>query len=350
MPGPQLTVEGLASRNDSGAGASEAANLCIPDLEIRRQHKCSGIDLALDSSFSRAETRRIVAPWSSRSTVMNICVLVANYDSGHYCMRMGRGPDWLFESGLRPLLTGLGHNLMREEITISDPHPAEIKTAFALCRAVAEQVRACRSKGYFPLVLSGNCNIAVGAISGCGCQNTGIVWFDAHGESTTPDTTNSGFLDGMGISILTGQCWHNLALTIPGFNPVAGRRVLLVGSRDLESAELALLDRVGVSRIGASEDLGSHVEALTHEIDGVYLHLDLDVLDPAVGVANQWATSGGLTLEAMKQAVKSIQRVTRIKGFGIASYDPDVDRDQRALGAAVSITELLLGTAILASS
>ena len=82
---------------------------------------------------------------------------------------------------------------------------AEIQTAFALCAAVAEKARESRATGRFPLVLSGNCNVAVGTVAGCGCGSTDVVWFDAHGEATTPETTTSGFLDGMGISILTGK-------------------------------------------------------------------------------------------------------------------------------------------------
>jgi arginase len=277
------------------------------------------------------------------TTIMNVCVLTVAYDSGHYRARMGRGPAYIFEAGLKPLLTRLGHNFKREEITVPDSHLAEIKTAFGLCRAVAERVRANRSDGYFPLVLSGNCNTAVGAISGCGCQNTGVVWFDAHGEATTPDTTSSGFLDGMGISILTGQCWSKMALTIPGFYPVPAEQILLVGSRDLENDEIALLNRIGVTRVAGIEDLGSQLTSLAHQVDEVYMHFDLDVLDPSEAIANQWTPTGGMSIEALKHAVKSIRRTTRVKGFGIASYDPELDRDGRALGAASSVAELLLG-------
>lgn len=156
-----------------------------------------------------------------------------------------------------------------------------------------------------------------------------MVWFDAHGESTTPETTTSGFLDGMGIGILTGQCWHRLGLGIPEFEPVSGRRILLVGSRDLEPEECALLDRIGVTRVTAIGDLKPH-------------HFDLDVLDPAVAVWNQWASPGGLSIEALTQAVGMIQAHTKIKGLGIASYDPELDHDNRALSAACSIVKLVL--------
>jgi hypothetical protein len=60
---------------------------------------------------------------------------------------MGCGPEHLFESGLNPLLTRLGHNLKREEITVSDSHPAEIKTAFALCRVVATEFAPIKTMG-----------------------------------------------------------------------------------------------------------------------------------------------------------------------------------------------------------
>lgn len=258
---------------------------------------------------------------------------------------MGCGPDRLFEFGLKPLLTRLGHNFVTEEITAPDSHLAEIKTAFALCRTVADRVRACQREGDFPIVLSGNCNTAVGTVSGCGCQNSGMVWFDAHGESTTPETTTSGFLDGMGISILTGQCWTALARTVPGFDPVPGEHILLVGARDLEPDEIKLQDRTGVTRVSSTEHLGSLVASLAHQVDGVYLHIDLDVLDPAEAIANQWAPPGGLTIEAMKEAARTIQAHTRIKALGIASYDPEADHNGRALAAASSITESLLAAA-----
>src|SRR5262249_39623543 len=140
-----------------------------------------------------------------------------------------------------------------------DRFPAEIRTAFVLSGLIAERVRASRRDGWFPLVLSGNCNAAVGTVTGCGYQNTAVVWFDAHGEATTPETTTSGFLDGMGISILTGQCWKTLACSILEFQPVSGDRIVLVGSRDLEAPEFELLDRVGVRRLTSMEGLESAV-------------------------------------------------------------------------------------------
>src|ERR1043166_8042395 len=118
---------------------------------------------------------------------MDICVLTVPYDSGVYGARMGRGPKLLLESGLKASLIRLGHKVTVEEIRVSANPTAEIATAFELCRLVAGRVHECLKAGAFPILLSGNCNTAIGAIAGCGSQNTGVAWFDAHGESTTPE-------------------------------------------------------------------------------------------------------------------------------------------------------------------
>jgi arginase len=190
-------------------------------------------------------------------------------------------------------------------------------------------------------VLSGNCNASLGTVSGCGCGTTGVVWFDAHGEATTPDTTRSGFLDGMGISMLCGQSWHHLARSVPGFTPLAGQHVVLVGARDVEPDEADLLQRLGVRRVSRVEDLATTLAPLQAQtqIDGVYVHLDLDVLDPQDATANHWATPGGLRIASMARALTEARRMLLIKALGLASYSPEVDRDRRGLQAALTMIE-----------
>jgi len=290
------------------------------------------------------------SPRSSHSSVrirhtegMNIQILVVPYDSGHIRRRMGRGPEHLLEHSIKPVLNRLGHHFRTEEITLAE--------TYSQPRSRPRSYSPTWSRNAFvPAVLrvgSPSCSLGI-AVSpsepslAAGAKSTGVVWFDAHGEATTPDTTRSGFLDGMGISVLTGQSWKNLATSISGFEVLNGERILLVGSRDLEQAEFELLDRVGVRRLAGSGPRGDGDRPLAAQTDGVYVHLDLDVLDPKEAVANQWVPPGGLTTETIRNFVKETRHHTAIKAVGIASYDPDADRDGRAGRAAASIIESLL--------
>jgi arginase len=270
-------------------------------------------------------------------------VILSPYDSGHCRKRMGCGPEHILESGLKPLFGRLGIEFGSEEVAPDHPFPAEINSAFQLARKISERVRARREAGAFPIVLSGNCNAAVGTVSGCGAENTGVVWFDGHGEATTPETTRSGFLDGMPISILVGRAWHALARSVPGFTPISGNRVLLFGARDLEVAELTLLGEAGVRQMATVEQLKRSLAALASEIKSVYVHVDLDVLDPSVAKANQWTPPNGISLEVLIRAIREVRKRSTIAALGIASYDPEVDRGGRALAAAVAVTEAVLG-------
>lgn len=255
---------------------------------------------------------------------------------------MGCGPERILEAGLKPLFTRLGIEFGNEEVAPDHPFPAEINSAFQLAGKISERVRSCREAGIFPIVLSGNCNAAVGTVSGCGAENTGIVWFDGHGEATTPETTRSGFLDGMPISVLLGRAWQTLAKTVPRFSPVPGNCILLFGARDLEPVEVTLLDDTGVQQMATVEQMMQALPALAKKVEQIYVHVDLDVLDPSVARSNQWTPPDGISLERLVQAIGEVKNHAKIAALGIASYDPEVDRDGRALAAAVAVVEAVL--------
>jgi arginase len=267
---------------------------------------------------------------------MNVDVIVVPYDSGRFGERMGAGPARLLRETIGPILAAEGHGARVQEIFVPEPFTAEIRNAFVVAGMVAERVRASVGEGRFPLVLSGNCNVAVGTIAGCGCERTGVVWFDAHGEAMTPDTTTSGFLDGMGIAVLTGQSWGAMARSVAGFAPVPGERIVLVGGHDLEPPENEVLSRAGVRRSLAGFDGWG---------DGVYVHFDLDALDPSEAIWNSWSPPSGMTVEAVRQAVAEVKRQTTVRACGFASYHPEADADGRGARAAAEILSATLASA-----
>ena len=147
---------------------------------------------------------------------METRIILVPYDSGHCRKRMGNGPDRILDHGLKDLLNEIGIRFDSNEIQLENPFPTEISAAFELGRKISARMRDCHDQGKLPIILSGNCNAAVGTVSGCGPTQTGVVWFDAHGEANPPATTRSGFLDGMPISTLVGRAWQTLAKTVPG--------------------------------------------------------------------------------------------------------------------------------------
>ena len=276
--------------------------------------------------------------------------ILAPYDSGYRGLRMGPGPDHLMKGGLPEMLRSAGRpSLSFAHVLPEVDPPTEVATAFELDRLVAEQVREAVADNQFPLVLSGNCNAAVGTISGLGAPDLGVVWSDAHADFNTPETTTTGFTDGMGLAVAVGHCWKVMARDVPGFVPVAERDVVLAGVRAMEPSEeerLAASDVVvvGANRIGlhVPSALEAALDGLESRVDRVYVHLDLDVLEPEkAGKANEFAPEGELSAEDLKTALGMVHERFAIAAAGIASYDPSFDADGRVLDVALACARML---------
>jgi arginase len=272
---------------------------------------------------------------------MDIQLLAVPYDSGNRGVRMGAGPERLLDAGLERALRENGHSV-RTSIAELAPGAwnAEIQTSFELMRMLSIAVRDARESGRFPIVLAGNCNTAAGTLAGLGTEFTGVAWFDAHGDFNTPETTRSGFLDGTAVALITGRCWTQLAATIPGFSAIPDNRVCLIGTRDLDELESALLDESSVDVIGPEHfrsALPGTLRRIRAQVDSIYVHLDLDVLDSAVAAANSYALSGGLTLADIDDALAQIAAEFRIAGVTLSAYDPAVDTFGHAAEAAIRL-------------
>lgn len=283
---------------------------------------------------------------------MKIQVFEIPYDSGHFRERMGHGPAALMDAGLINRLRFLGHEVGINRIRCSEQFATEIKSTFELAGQLSRQVERASEDKQLSIVLSGNCNAALGAISGLGTVRTGVIWFDAHGEFNTPETTRSGFLDGMGLAIATGHCWRRMADSIQGFSRVPAQNIVLVGVRYTDEEEQALLDRSGIQQIPAAQIrdrgirplLAPALSAMKRRVDRLYVHFDLDVLSPTVARWNEWTPKNGLTLEHVKEALDLLAGDPPIAAIGFASHDPTLD-GERSYDAAREILDVALALA-----
>ena len=216
-------------------------------------------------------------------------------------------------------------------IALGAPFENEVGACFDLNRQVAAAVAAARARGALPVVLTGNCHTQQAVVAGARAE--GMVWFDCHGDLQTPETTTSGFFDGCALSMVLGQCWAALCASVPGFAPLAGERIVLVGGRDLEPAERERLAVAGIAHVGerAVGGLGAVLGAAGSPVS---LHLDLDVLDAeAVGRANAYAMPGGLSAAELAEAVGTVTGAAELAALTISAYDPAHDTDGGVRGA-----------------
>ena len=281
----------------------------------------------------------------------DIRIIAVPYDSGHPGLRMGAGPEHLLDNGLAEALRSEGRVLSVTTVRHEREPAAEVATAFELDGLVSGQVRRALAEGGFPLVLSGNCNTAaVGTLSGAGPGDLGVVWFDAHGEFNTPETTTTGFIDGMGLAIVVGHCWKAMARGVPGYFALPEENVVMAGVREVDPSEQGRLDASGITVVGVDviekqglrRALATALDDLKTRVGRVYVHVDLDVLDAGkVGKANEFAVKGGPDAEELQAALGMVRERFEVAAVGIASFDPAFDADGRILRVAIASTRVL---------
>ena len=276
---------------------------------------------------------------------MRITVIQAPYWLGNHELPMAAGPTRIVEAGAADALSRAGHEV---ELVAVEPgeldrddgyYSNEIKASFAVMRVIAQRVRDTVERGSFPLVLATNCFNTVGIVAGGG-EDVGVVWFDAHGDFSTTDTSLSGFLDGVGLSVLTGTGWKALRETVPGYRSVPEENVVLVGLRDLDPDEEERLAASAVTLVppdALDGGLETALDSLRERVADVHLHLDLDVLDRSEGMVNLYAVGGGPSEAAVAAAIRAVGERFRIRSAAMTAYDPSADTEGRVPPVAVRL-------------
>ena len=273
-------------------------------------------------------------------------LIVVPYDSARREARMGRGPNALLGAGLVDRLAASGVSATVHEVASVGDFASEVATAFEHHRAVAESVRAAAAAGRRPVTLSGNCNTGViGSLMASPADDLGLIWFDAHSDAETPESSTSGFLDGMGLAMVLGRCWRSM-LAKCGYSPVDGARIALVGAREISDSAGRLLQECGVSVVPPEQARCGIADAID-QLQGagvrrLHVHVDLDVLDvDKVGPANSYALPGGLTAQELLRALEQATGRFALASASIASFDPEVDRSGAVAQAGLEVAALL---------
>ena len=194
------------------------------------------------------------------------------------------------------------------------------------------QVDDALEAGGFPLLVAGDCAIALTTLAAVRRHrpDARVLWLDAHGDFNTPDTTASGFLGGMALAGAVGL-W-DAAL---GAAPFPSERVVMAGVRDLDAPERAALERSPVTVVGAGLDT---LVAVQNALDRspVYVHLDVDVLDPEYMPA-QFPVAGGLRPDKLYDLLEAVADECEIVGVEVTAFV-----DEHAASTVASVLEPVL--------
>lgn len=262
------------------------------------------------------------------------------------------GPDYLEQGGLLPMLEELGARLKPvPTVKLTKEEEDDYGTWHRLGlanRHLGDFVAENEREGYLTIGLEANCNSVIGVLGGLQRSGpsrrplkVGLVYIDAHGDFNTPETTLSGMLGGMPVAISAGLCLRNLRVT-SGLEPALPISYLVLGAvRDTDPLEQELLDRYEVERISVddirkrSEKIHAQMERLSSLVDLIYIHIDMDVLDPREVAGHPLTVPDGPTSEELSSALKEMFRYPKAAALGIAST-PYGEKDKEGLSLAAA--------------
>jgi arginase family enzyme len=241
--------------------------------------------------------------------------------------------------GVDALAPLLGKRLGREPRMIGTPGEPraarfddDLRDSRGCLLEAGGQVDDALSGGNFPLLLAGDCSICITTLpTVLGHRpDARVLWLDAHADYNIPETTPSGFLGGMCLAGACGEWETGLA------GPIRPERVVLAGVRELDGGERELLERGDATVIGSS--VVETLVAVQNAIDAapVYVHLDLDVLDPQVFPA-QFPAPGGLAPEKLYDLLEAVTEECELVGVEVTAFEAPEDPEKREEAAAVAL-------------
>ena len=229
------------------------------------------------------------------------------------------------------------------------------------CTELAVAVEKSLGDGSLPVVLGGDHSVAIGSTAGLAAhlrkkkERMGLIWFDAHGDMNTPETTPSGNIHGMALAIALGLGDADLT-GIGGFKPkVDPSNAVIVGPRSIDASERVVIEQSGVHvfTMRQIDERGMQAvmkDALKLALDGasgLHVSFDLDCIDPSYAPGTGTTVPGGVTYREAHLAMEMVSDTGKLMAFDLMEVNPVLDEHNQTANLAVELLLSALGKRIL---
>jgi len=296
---------------------------------------------------------------------MKATIVGAALDLGAGRRGVDMGPSAIRYAGLEDRLAALGIDCVdrgnvatqvAEAAAHHDPRARFLPEILATCGRIAGIVGEALDDGSIPIVLGGDHSIALGTLAGLASRRGAgaVLWFDAHCDLNTPETTPSGNVHGMPLAAALGYGGHsfnNTSLTLPAVQP---SRVAIIGARVTDPGERALIGELGLGIHTMSKIDRRGIEAVVSDAleraagaPFVHISLDMDGLDPDVAPGVGTPVPGGLTYREAHLAMELIAESGLLGSLEIVEVNPILDRQNATASLAVELAASAFGATTL---
>ena len=209
----------------------------------------------------------------------------------------------------------------------------------------------------FPLILGGDHSIAIGTLAGVAkhYDNLGVIWFDAHGDLNTEETSPSGNIHGMPLAVSLGLGHPDLVNLYGYEGKVKPENIVIIGARSLDEGEKELIRKMGIKvftmheidRLGMTKVMEDTIAYLKEKTDGVHLSLDLDGVDPAEAPGVGTPVIGGISYRESHLAMEMLAESSIITSAEFVEVNPILDERNKTAVVAVALMGSLFGEKLL---
>ncbi len=295
-----------------------------------------------------------------------ISIIGVPMDLGQGRRGVDMGPSAIRYAAAQEELSKLGYDVedlgdllipSPESTVVEQANLKYLKEVVAACEQLASTVAKIVERGRFPLVFGGDHSIAIGTIAGVSkhYKRLGVIWYDAHGDLNTGDSSPSGNIHGMSLAASLG-IGHPDLVQCGGFAPkVLPEHVVLVGTRELDSAEKERIRQLGIrvftmheiDRLGMARVMDEAIHIVSKGTDGVHLSLDLDGLDPKDCPGVGTPVQGGISYRESHLAMEMLAEAQIITSAEFVEVNPILDQFNQTARVAVALIGSLFGKKIL---